>query len=170
LICLFDASTTINLLNGELFDKIISQDDRAWAIGPVCLEECAKDDGQAGETLRRLVAEKRLVQLDDSKLSAVRYAAILEEHGLGEGESECLAFAELDSDMVVLCDDKRARAVLSRQLGAVRVSGSLGLLKNAVASGSLAAEAAMDAYLKMRSAGGFLPDIPDAYFAIRMHS
>lgn len=170
MICLFDASTTINLQNGGVLGKIIDQGDRAWAIGPVCLEECCRDDESAGEALRRLIAEKRLVQLDDSILSAERFSAILEEYGLGEGESECLAFAELDKDMVVLCDDKRARAVLSRQIGAVRVSGSLGVLKRAVIAGAIDAEFAMDAYTKMRAAGGFLPEIPDTFFTSRTHA
>jgi predicted nucleic acid-binding protein len=61
-------------------------------------------------------------------------------------------------------DDKKARTVAKSIVGADRVIGSIGLLKQAVTCGLLSPDEAYMAYKKMVAAGGFLPEIQLDYF------
>lgn len=90
-------------------------------------------------------------------MSAVTFIALLEKYRLGDGETECLAFA-LSSTDVICCDDGRARRVMTQEIGTGRVTGSLGLLISIAADGLLAVDAAVDAYQTMIDTGGFLPN------------
>ena len=57
-----------------------------------------------------------------------------------------------------------ARRRATELLGADRVSGTLGLLKEAVAESLMTKTAAFAAYEQMRAAGGFLPQISIGFF------
>ncbi|HVA41371.1 MAG TPA: hypothetical protein VNF49_11950, partial [Candidatus Binataceae bacterium] len=83
---------------------------------------------------------------------------------LGAGETECLAFASVQP-LLVCCDDRRARSMITRELGQGRVTGSLGLLVRAVELVALTSDQASAAYELMRKRGGFLPDVPAATFS-----
>jgi predicted nucleic acid-binding protein len=96
--------------------------------------------------------------LDDSDLPAASFLDLLDQFGLGAGETECLAFAKI-GDHIVCCDDRRARKMIAGELGQKRVIGSLSLLVRAVNCNLLTIEAAFGAYEQMRRFGGFLPEI-----------
>jgi predicted nucleic acid-binding protein len=64
----------------------------------------------------------------------------------------------------VCTDDGRARAAVANEIGSVRLTGSIGLLKSAVHQGLLSASDAYVAYQLMIASGGFLPRLPPHYF------
>ena len=54
--------------------------------------------------------------------------------------------------------------MLAQELGEGRVTGSLGLMKDAVAIGRLSVAEVMAAYERMKAAGAFLPNVDQAFF------
>ena len=94
--------------------------------------------------------------LDDDDLPASLFFQLRNTYGLGPGETECLAFASIGSQ-VVCCDDRAARSMIATEIGKKRVTGSLGLLIQAVHFGVIELVEAFAKYEKMRLSGGFLP-------------
>jgi predicted nucleic acid-binding protein len=156
---LFDAGSLINLGHGQVLEALVSTADYQGHVGQIVLGECAKLVG----TLHTLASLGRLLILPDLPLSAAQFAAKIREHNLGAGETECLLQATM-GNFVVSCDDRRARYVLSQQIGPERVTGTIGLLIKAVATGLMPGDAAYGGYLMMRSKGGFLPVISSEDF------
>jgi len=157
---ILDASSAINLVHGEVLGAVLRLPGYTFCIGPQVLEEC---EGEA-EELRAAVAQGRLTQLDDSQLSGSSFVELLEEYGLGLGETECLAFALRDQRLSFSSDDRKARATGKAILGGARVLGTLFLLRECVQHHLLTSEAARTAYDQMIERGGFLPDLPTDYF------
>lgn len=102
------------------------------------------------------VAGEVLKPLDASAISATTYLELLDQYGLGEGETECLAAAKT-GDYLMVSDDLRARNVAIDLLGTNRVMGTIGLLRIAVAKNLLTRGQAFASYQLMRSLGAFLP-------------
>ncbi len=82
---------------------------------------------------------------------------------LGPGETECILAAK-SMGCAVACDDGAARRVIEREIGVTRTTGTVGLLREAVAAGLLTAQEAFVAYEQMKRLGGFLPRISMADF------
>jgi predicted nucleic acid-binding protein len=82
---------------------------------------------------------------------------------LGDGETECLLFT-IDYGHSMASDDRKARTIAQSQIGGTRVTGSLGLLRNAVRAVKLSQQDAMTAYTRMQQAGAFLPTIDATFF------
>lgn len=91
-----------------------------------------------------------------SQIFASEVAQILRRYDLGLGESECIAIG-LRRGISVASDDNKARSAAKAELGADRVIGSIGLLKEAVIGGVLSTAEAYAAYVEMRAMGAFLP-------------
>ena len=149
---LFDAGSLLNLGNGQVLDLLISTNEYDGFAGQIVFGECRS----IRPRLLQLVAGARLTLLPDLALSASEFAAHLDRHNLGPGETECLLHAQ-ENLFVISCDDRRARRVLAEQLGQGRVTGTIGLLMRAVHGGLLSFEQAFASYLMMRAGGGFLP-------------
>ena len=96
--------------------------------------------------------------VDDNAIDADDFENALVNWGLGPGETECILAAKVLGSMVA-CDDGAARQVIEREIGAPRRTGTVGLLRQAIAAGFLTPEAAFVAYQQMKTRGGFLPHL-----------
>jgi len=147
-----DASTLINLANGEVFAKIVSLPGRSFQVSPVVLRESRT----VGKAIRAAVKRGDIEWVDDDAIDAQEFEDALEEWGLGPGETECILAAKA-LGCAVACDDGAARQVILLELGQPRMTGTVGLLREAVAAGLLTAQQAFDAYQEMKRLGGYLP-------------
>lgn len=149
---IFDSSSLINLANGSLLDAILSIPGLKAQIGPQVRDECAS----IAPLLNAMIGVGRIEVLDDDDLPASLFFQLRDTYGLGPGETECLAFASVGSQ-VVCCDDRAARSMIATEIGNKRVTGSLGLLIQAIHFGMIDLVEAFAKYEKMRLCGGFLP-------------
>lgn len=156
---ILDASTVINLLNGAALELVLRLDSHRFAIGPMVLRECGLHEAQ----LQTFVAAGLLTVVNDDLVSANQFLVLLERYGLGDGETECLAVAAL-TGASMCCDDAAARRAATDLVGSHRLSGSLGLLREAVRQGRLSSDRAFAAYEQMRAKGGFLPEATKEFF------
>ncbi len=101
--------------------------------------------------------------LDDADLDGGAFLELLAQHNLGQGETECLAYA-LEFGYVISTDDRKTRRIIKSTLGEQKLIGSIGLLKNCVESGILTANEAKHSYDAMVRSGGFLPDLSQDFF------
>jgi len=159
---LFDANALIHLIHGELLEVLLDLPGKTWFIGPLVLGECEQGGG-IPVALQQAIDHEKISLLDDASISGTTFLYFLQLYGLGEGETECLTFGAA-ADFVVCCDDRRARRMLAQELGEGRVTGSLGLMKDAVAIGRLSVAEVMAAYERMKAAGAFLPNVDQAFF------
>jgi predicted nucleic acid-binding protein len=160
---ILDACSTTFLTNGNLLDIVLRIEGRTWYIGQIVFEEC-RYKGTIIPRLEQAVNGGRITPLDDSTINAVDFLNLLQTHGLGDGETECLIHA-LSSDFVVCSDDKKARRVCASLLGKNRVIGTLTLMLEAVDSDLISSDDAMTAYQLMKTKGAFLPDVSADFFS-----
>lgn len=154
-----DASTLINLRNAGILGRILDLPGRTFGVGPQVLLECRYPASE-------LCSETGVpvVELSDDNISASAFFHLQEQYGLGMGETECLVLAQQIDGRMVCSDDRRARAMCVQVLGEHRVTGSIGLLREAVSCKLITAQEATHAVQKMRSMGGYLPELPLNYF------
>lgn len=152
---IFDACSLINLTNGQVLPPVLRLG--SYVVGPIVSTEIDL------QQVEKAVCDGQISRLDDSHVSADQFLSLVEEHHLGDGESECIA-AAIHLGYTVCTDDGKARTVAAKLLGSSRLTGSLGLLRNAVLGGFLPRETADVAYRKMLVAGGFLPQLPARFF------
>ena len=119
--------------------------------------------GECAIELVTLRDEGCLTFINDDAVEADQYLVLLELHGLGAGETECMAVASAD-DYNVCCDDRRAREAAASLIGEGRVIGSLRILRWCVESLVIDCGAAFHAFEIMRRKGGFLPNLPQSFF------
>lgn len=154
---IFDASALLNLANGGVLETVLDLPNLIGWIGPQVRGECAS----IAARLDALIGSQSIQLLDDETLPASLFISLLGHYRLGPGETECLAFAS-QGDHVVCCNDRRARSMITRELGSGRVTGTIGLLALGVHHEKLTIEAALGACEQMRRRGGFLPELsPD---------
>lgn len=159
MIVIVDASTLLNLANGEVLGKILHLPNISFQVSSVVRRESrtiavAIDDAVAGGSLSLV---------DDSLISASAFTSAKSAMRLDDGETECIIAAEAIS-CTVACDDKAARRHIKRRMGAYRLTGSIGLMKRAISAGLLPRTAAYDAYKLMVARGGFLPRMEENDF------
>lgn len=149
---IYDSGSLINLANGHVLHAIFNSSHHNAFIGPLVYDECVS----IAPELKELLDSGELSLLADASLTPTEFSDLLQRHGLGVGETECIAFLSR-TDFVVSCDDAAARKVLMSLYGADRVTGTLGLLILAVGKHEISLEAAFASYQQMRAAGGYLP-------------
>ena len=154
-----DASTVINLVNGGALETVLASTTRTFLIGPIVLDECAGDRPR----LEALVSEGVLQLVDEESIRATAYLQFLQKYRLGPGETECLTFAQ-GMDCAVCSDDSAARHAFTAEIGGDRLTGSIGLLREAVHSGLLTSVQASGHYEQMLTRGAFLPIIDHNFF------
>lgn len=157
---IIDASSIINLSNAGALPLVAGLPNVIICVSPLVVSEC---EPTCAAELLALKEQGTVRFVDPDDASSERFLTLLEEHELGEGETECLALL-LDRDYVFCCDDGKARRVATSLSDESRVVGSLRLLKWSVEAGLCTAEQAFEYYLLMKSAGGFLPDLPLEWF------
>jgi len=149
-----DASTLINLANGEVFAKVLSLPGRSFQVSPVVLSESRT----VAKAIRAAVRRGDIEWVDDDAIDAHEYEDALEGWGLGPGETECILAAKA-LGYSVACDDRAARRVIERELGQARMTGTIGLLRQTVVAGLLTPQEAFAAYQQMERLGGYLPRV-----------
>lgn len=159
MILVLDASTLINLANGEVLGVVLTLPGSQFLVSSVVRRE-SKTIARAIDTA---VAAGRLGLIDDNLISAALFRQTKRRLKLDDGETECIIAAD-NLGASIACDDGAARAAATRELGAGRVTGSIGLLRQARQTGSLTSEQAYAAYRLMVQRGGYLPDLPESYF------
>jgi predicted nucleic acid-binding protein len=155
-----DTSVLVNCSNGAVLPIVLQLPNRTFVIPPAVVTEFSSGDLQA---LQEALAAGRATILNESEVPAALYLRLLDEWGLGEGETECIAYA-VHAGVHISSDDGLARRRATELLGAERVSGTLRLLKEAVEAALLTKDDAFAAYERMHAAGGFLPAISDDFF------
>jgi len=156
-----DASSSINLHRGGVFDVVLSLTSSAFVfhMGYIVRSEC----GDLREFLDVLVTKGSLVLLPDNTLGPQEFTEVLNLYELGLGETECIALAK-QHELSVCTDDKAARRAAAQHLGDGRVFGSLRLIRECVCQGLLSAQTAYAAYETMKARGAFLPSVSAVYF------
>ncbi|MNL62292.1 hypothetical protein D3C87_1863010 [compost metagenome] len=96
--------------------------------------------------------------VNDAAIDAEEYEDALAVWALGPGETECILAAKASGSSVA-CDDGAARKVIEREIGLLRMTGTVGLVRDAVTTGLLTANEAFEAYQQMKRLGGFLPKL-----------
>ena len=156
-----DASTAINLVRGRVLE-IALRLDYAWVLGPLARRECRHDPTEAALTT---AVETGLIGLmDETIIPASEFLTLKETYRLGDGETECIAYARLVPEGMICSDDLQARRCAVGEIGSSRVTGSLGLLRQAVMLGLLTKNKAVRAVRMMEDAGAFLPAVTDDFF------
>lgn len=146
-----DASTVINLANGGVL-WLPKATGRDLQIGRLVEAECSRQM----EAIEAAIRDGAVSRLDDALVPAATFLSLSLKHGLGAGETECIA-AAVALGCAVAIDDGRARSLARDTVGEGRLTGTIGFLKTAVQRGIVSVEAAMAAYESMVRAGGFLP-------------
>ncbi len=156
---ILDASSLINLLNGEVLKAVAEVSGVNLFVQGLVIDECDIQEG----LVRRAIEDGQMTELTGDELAGNAYINVLTRYGLGAGETECIAYG-ICLGMSVCSDDKAARNAAICELGNARVTGSIGLLSSAVGSGKITPTDAQSAYSCMVAEGGFLPSLPDEYF------
>jgi len=157
---ILDASSIINLSKGDVVAKVVRLQAIHLFVGPLVIQECL---GRIAE-LNVALEAKQVQQLDDSLLPAKAFFELREKHRLGNGETECLAFAVRLTNLLICTDDKAARIVAASTVGENRVVGSLFLLRECVRESILEKSEAALVHETMRLRGAFIPPLPTKYF------
>jgi len=153
-IVVLDASTLINLDNGDALAQVLSIPDRSFHVST----EVLRESRTVAAAIKAAVEARKIALVDDNAIDANDYADAIAAWQLGPGETECILAAR-SLGCSVACDDGAARKVIRREIGAGRLTGTVGLLRDAIAAGLMTAEAAFESYQEMKCRGGFLPDL-----------
>jgi predicted nucleic acid-binding protein len=155
-----DASSIINLANAGALDIVTALPNRTICLSPLVVGEC--EPTCAAELLAH--REQGTIRfVDPQAVSSELFLSLLDEHDLGEGETECLALL-LNGGYIFCCDDGKARRVGIALTSEDQVVGSIRLLKWAVEAELCTCLQAFEYYQLMKDAGGFLPDVACQWF------
>ena len=154
MIVILDASTLINLVNGEVLATILNIPGATFQMSAAVRSESRS----IAKAIDAAVAEGRLGLVDDSLISASAFREAKRLMQLGDGETECI-LAAVSMHCVIGCDDRAARKRAKQRLDAGKVIGSIGLLRMAINAGLMSPEAAFASYASMVARGGYLPHL-----------
>lgn len=133
-----------------------------FLVGQIVLREC----GASTERRVRDHAESgRIAVLAGNVIPYAVYVDLLGRFQLGDGETECLAAGKTIGCMIAT-DDRKARHAVVELLGADYLTGTLGLLRDAVSAGLIGSEDAVVFHETMKRLGSFLPAVDDSFFHV----
>lgn len=156
MIHILDASTLLNLANGEVLSKVLRLPGTKFQVSAVVRDESRT----IAQAIDIAVAAGGLALVDDKLIGVAQFLRAKADWQLDNGETECI-LAAVSVGCSVACDDKAARRVVARVLGKDRLTGSIGLLRQAVKAKLLTQAEAFASYRLMRDRGGFLPEIAE---------
>ena len=156
-----DACTVIILEGCGALDAVLSLEEYQFQIGPIVLKECGSG---CQATLDQHMRGGRLSLVPIEAIPTALFLHLLQRYRLGDGETECLVICEA-LGCSIATDDMAARRAATALYGATRLTGTLGLLRAAVALGRLTSSAAMEFYNIARRRGAFLPDVDAGFFS-----
>ncbi len=145
-----------------MLEKVLSLGASGFAfhVGAIVRTEC----GPLAGVLDQYEEKGHLTILSGQSLSASRFAKLLADYELGDGETECLAHAEA-SGLTVCSDGMAARSAVELHFkDKSRVVGSLRLIRESVCAKLISSSEGYVAYELMKSKGAFLPEVQQAYF------
>lgn len=154
MIVILDASTLINLANGEVFRAVISLPSRSFLVNEIVLQESRT----VARAIQAAIKRGHIAWVDSNLIDVEEYQEALRLWCLGPGETECFLAARV-LGCLVACDDGAACKVIRKNVPAIGLTGSIGLLREAMAEGILSAEQAYNSYQLMRTRGGYLPSL-----------
>lgn len=159
MIIIIDASTLINLVNGEVLLRIFHLPTTRLLISGMVIEESKT----IASVVKGATAAGFLNLVDGDLISMSDFTKAKAELNLGDGETECILAAAL-IPCHFACDDRAARKSAKKKLDPATVTGSIGLLQMAVKAGLLTPVEAIASYAKMIDHGGYLPSLPPDHF------
>lgn len=159
MIIIIDASTLINLVNGEALSHIFYLPETHFLISGMVVDESKT----IASGVNRAIDSGFLSLVDENRISMSDFIKAKAELNLGDGETECILAAEA-IPCHFACDDRAARKCAQSRLGFAKVIGSIGLLQMAVKAGVLRPEEAAAAYKNMIGHGGYLPTLSPNHF------
>ena len=140
--------------NGEVLAAVLSLPGRTFQISP----EVLRESRTVAKAINAAVERGDISWVDDTAIDAAEYQDALAIWELGPGETECILAAK-SLGCTVACDDGAARKVIEDEIGLLRMTGTVGLLREAVLARLTTAEEAFEAYQQMKRLGGFLPKL-----------
>jgi len=157
---IIDASSIINLDNGEAIEIVTGLADHNLWVSPLVIGECVP---KSAAKLFDLKQNGVLYFIDPNDISSEIFLDLLVKYELGEGETECIALC-LAKPFGFCCDDNKARQLGGQLFGHSRVIGSIRLIKWCVNRRIISGAEAGTIYERMRTAGGFLPIVDPSWF------
>ena len=159
IITCIDSCCLMNLLNSGFLIDLAASNQREFYI-----QGLVEDEMQTQATqVQQMISQRVLHLISGGSILASEVDYIASKYNLGLGESECIAIGK-KMNIAVASDDKRARTAANYELGQSRVTGSIGLLREAVIAGNLRSSDAFQAYRNMRASGAFLPRLASEFF------
>lgn len=159
MIIIIDASTLINLVNGEVLPHVFHLPGTRFLISGMVIDESKT----IASVVKGAIDAGFLDLVDGDLISMSDFIKAKAELNLGDGETECILAAQA-IPCHFACDDKAARNCAKNRLHSDNVIGSIGLLQMTVKSAVLGPDEAMTAYTKMIEHGGYLPSLPFDHF------
>ena len=157
---IIDACSIINLSNADALDVTCRLARCHFWVCPGVIIECR---AELAARLFALNAEGVIGFITDEEMPATRVLELLDQYGLGAGETESIAACEA-RDYALCSDDGPARRLAGQLLGPPRVTGSLRLLRWCVEEQLVQCEVAFRLFGIMLSRGGFLPAMRQDFF------
>jgi predicted nucleic acid-binding protein len=158
-----DACCINNLINGKAVDAVAAANHRRFCVEGIIQDEVI----QNREELERLIRSGLVQEFLGDNVKASEVGDVAAKHNIGLGEAECIAIGK-KAGANVASDDSRARRAATNELGERRVTGTLGLLREAVARKTMTPSQAFESYRRMVEKGGYLPKVDDESFFIRV--
>lgn len=152
---IFDASTLLNLSNGNVLHKVVDLPELSICFGPSVYDECLS----IADMLDFLVNQKIGYLLPDDEITLDQLKYLFDKYSLGDGEIECIAYGLIRGE-IIACDDRSARRAITNELGKEKLTGSIGLLLQLAEAGLITKDDAHTSYNSMVGMGGFLPAMP----------
>lgn len=147
-----DSCCLVNVINSGFSHALIGAGNRSFQFQGLVEDEIQRHE----ETVHELQQAGLLISLSGRTIFASEVADIVNRHNLGLGEAECIAISAKNG-CALASDDRRARTVAISLLGRERVTGSIGLIRDALQSGAVSKIEAESAYRAMIAGGAFLP-------------
>ena len=157
---IIDACSVINLYNAQCLGRVCHLQDHEFWIGPIALGECS---GACAAEVWNLIQSGLIAQLQEGEIDGERYLDLLDELGLGPGETECIAAAEV-LGFSVCTDDGLARRAALDLLGEDRRLGTARLLQWSVIERIMDCGEANERFTLMKLEGGYLPTLVQGFF------
>ena len=155
-LCIFaDTVVLSNFVFGNLFDFLLKRYGKRLQITTQVFDEI--QSGLAAgyselEIIHNAVNDNSLKLITIGKAEYDSYSSLLTN--IGRGEASCIACA-LNRKAIVATDDRAARQVCKEHK--IKITGTIGILKSAVAAGSIPVDSAEAALAKMVKAGFYSP-------------
>jgi hypothetical protein len=158
---ILDACSIINLINGDIIEHVLKLPDFNFYVGEDLLEEELLNSEQ--KTVIEQLLQSGILNVVDYSVSIAEYNEIRMRFGLGYGETICIAQCRA-LNFFMLTDDRKAKICAKQELDNSRVFGSLYIIRQLFRAELISCDAALESFVKMRSRGGFLPNMDRSYF------